>query len=70
MNVPDVAEQNIQMWKTKKLIKSLDSARGYGSSDAAMGLITMDLQSWNVHDQSHHPTKGAQDLLTAPYDYS
>jgi peptide chain release factor subunit 1 len=24
----DVAEQNIQMWKVKKLIKSLDSARG------------------------------------------
>jgi len=25
----DLAEQNIQMWKVKKLIKSLDSARGY-----------------------------------------
>jgi hypothetical protein len=25
----DQAEQNIQMWKVKKLIKSLDSARGY-----------------------------------------
>jgi len=25
----DVAEQNIQMWKVKKLIKSLDAARGY-----------------------------------------
>jgi len=24
----DLAEQNIQMWKVKKLIKSLDSARG------------------------------------------
>jgi hypothetical protein len=24
----DIAEQNIQMWKVKKLIKSLDSARG------------------------------------------
>jgi hypothetical protein len=24
----DAAEQNIQMWKVKKLIKSLDSARG------------------------------------------
>lgn len=24
----DVAEQNIQMWKVKKLIKSLDAARG------------------------------------------
>lgn len=29
MSVPDAAEQNIQMWKMKKLIKSLDSARGY-----------------------------------------
>lgn len=28
MSLPDAAEQNIQMWKTKKLIKSLDSARG------------------------------------------
>ncbi|KAG7086450.1 translation termination factor eRF1 [Marasmius oreades] len=29
---PDAAEQNIQMWKVKKLIKSLDSARGAGTS--------------------------------------
>jgi peptide chain release factor subunit 1 len=28
----DIAEQNIQMWKVKKLIKSLDSARGAGTS--------------------------------------
>ncbi|KAN0075377.1 Peptide Chain Release Factor eRF1/aRF1 [Tylopilus felleus] len=28
----DMAEQNIQMWKVKKLIKSLDSARGAGTS--------------------------------------
>lgn len=28
----DPAEQNIQMWKIKKLIKSLDSARGAGTS--------------------------------------
>jgi len=28
----DTAEQNIQMWKIKKLIKSLDSARGAGTS--------------------------------------
>lgn len=28
----DVAEQNIQMWKVKKLIKSLDAARGAGTS--------------------------------------
>ncbi|KAF8229539.1 peptide chain release factor eRF/aRF subunit 1 [Tricholoma matsutake] len=28
----DVAEQNIQMWKVKKLIKSLDTARGAGTS--------------------------------------
>ncbi|KAJ6606352.1 peptide chain release factor eRF/aRF subunit 1 [Mycena vulgaris] len=32
MSQPDVAEQNIQMWKVKKLIKSLDSARGAGTS--------------------------------------
>ena len=29
MSQPDAAEQNIQMWKVKKLIKSLDAARGY-----------------------------------------
>ncbi|TCD63114.1 eRF1 [Steccherinum ochraceum] len=28
----DMAEQNIQMWKVKKLIKSLDAARGAGTS--------------------------------------
>lgn len=28
----DPAEQNIQMWKVKKLIKSLDAARGAGTS--------------------------------------
>ncbi|KAI6097919.1 peptide chain release factor eRF aRF subunit 1 [Pisolithus croceorrhizus] len=28
----DLAEQNIQMWKVKKLIKSLNSARGSGTS--------------------------------------
>ncbi|KIM55213.1 hypothetical protein SCLCIDRAFT_1221357 [Scleroderma citrinum Foug A] len=32
MSQPDVAEQNIQMWKVKKLIKSLDAARGAGTS--------------------------------------
>ncbi|KZP32593.1 peptide chain release factor eRF/aRF subunit 1 [Athelia psychrophila] len=30
--VQDVAEANIQMWKVKKLIRSLDSARGAGTS--------------------------------------
>ncbi|KAH8117637.1 peptide chain release factor eRF1/aRF1 [Phellopilus nigrolimitatus] len=32
MSMPDAADQNIQMWKMKKLIKSLDSARGAGTS--------------------------------------
>ncbi|KIY62510.1 peptide chain release factor eRF/aRF subunit 1 [Cylindrobasidium torrendii FP15055 ss-10] len=32
MSQPDVAEQNIQLWKVKKLIKSLDAARGAGTS--------------------------------------
>jgi len=31
-NQQEVAEQNIQVWKIKKLIKSLDSARGAGTS--------------------------------------
>ncbi|KAJ9098477.1 Eukaryotic peptide chain release factor subunit 1 [Naganishia cerealis] len=29
---PDAAEQNIQLWKTRKLIKQLDAARGAGTS--------------------------------------
>ncbi|EJU05842.1 peptide chain release factor eRF/aRF subunit 1 [Dacryopinax primogenitus] len=32
MSQQDMAEQNIQVWKIKKLIKSLDSARGAGTS--------------------------------------
>ncbi|KZO90399.1 peptide chain release factor eRF/aRF subunit 1 [Calocera viscosa TUFC12733] len=32
MSQQDLAEQNIQVWKIKKLIKSLDSARGAGTS--------------------------------------
>ncbi|KLO18875.1 peptide chain release factor eRF/aRF subunit 1 [Schizopora paradoxa] len=32
MSLPDPAEQNIQLWKMKKLIKSLDNARGAGTS--------------------------------------
>ncbi|KAI0668446.1 peptide chain release factor eRF/aRF subunit 1 [Trametes maxima] len=38
----DPAEQNIQMWKVKKLIKSLDAARGYCG---------------HIHDLSHYPPK-------------
>ncbi|KAI5451849.1 translation termination factor eRF1 [Naganishia albida] len=30
--LPDAAEQNIQLWKTRKLIKQLDAARGAGTS--------------------------------------
>ncbi len=57
----DQAEQNIQMWKVKKLIKSLDSARGcvppcphptsYHDDDVESRLI---LQRWDFYDQSHH----------------
>ncbi|KAG9091814.1 Polypeptide release factor (eRF1) in translation termination, partial [Ceratobasidium sp. UAMH 11750] len=32
MSAPDAIDQNIQMWKMKKLIRSLDSARGAGTS--------------------------------------
>jgi hypothetical protein len=51
----DQAEQNIQMWKVKKLIKSLDSARGCAPPlplpisyhDIESGLI---LQRWDFDD--------------------
>ncbi|QRW00795.1 eukaryotic peptide chain release factor subunit 1 [Ceratobasidium sp. AG-Ba] len=32
MSAPDAIDQNIQMWKMKKLIRSLDAARGAGTS--------------------------------------
>lgn len=32
MSTPESVDQNIQMWKMKKLIRSLDSARGAGTS--------------------------------------
>lgn len=31
-NTPSQEEQNIQIWKVKKLVKSLDAARGAGTS--------------------------------------
>jgi hypothetical protein len=57
----DQAEQNIQMWKVKKLVKSLDSARGcappYPMSyhDIESGLI---LQRWDFYDHSYHTSQG------------
>jgi hypothetical protein len=36
----DQAEQNIQMWKVKKLIKSLDSARGCTTPSRPMSCPT------------------------------
>jgi len=40
----DVAEQNIQMWKVKKLIKSLDSARGC----FFLGQKFSDIHFWSI----------------------
>ena len=54
----DQAEQNIQMWKVKKLIKSLDSARGCALPLPADGLprcsIGIHPQRWDLYDQSDH----------------
>jgi hypothetical protein len=57
----DQAEQNIQMWKVKKLIKSLDSARGC-VRDLESYFLGVDthfgtMQGWHFHDQSHNPSK-------------
>lgn len=59
------AEQNIQLWKIKKLIKQLDAARGCVISRYTLRPpIERDVvQRGHVHDQSHHPAKGM--LLTA-----
>jgi peptide chain release factor subunit 1 len=35
-------DQNVQMWKVKKLIKSLEAARGNGTS-----MISLILPVWN-----------------------
>ena len=50
----DVAEQNIQMWKVKKLIKSLDAARGFvhlhHCPSMCDSLILVFLQSRDLYD--------------------
>ena len=40
----DQAEQNIQMWKVKKLIKSLDSARGCASPSPSLSYHDVELE--------------------------
>jgi hypothetical protein len=56
---PDTAEQNIQMWKVKKLIKSLDSARGLVMILSTQWIPLLSyIQCWDFHDQSHHPPQG------------
>lgn len=66
----DVAEQNIQMWKVKKLIKSLDAARGSVHRRYCLVvscfLILVFLQSRNLYDQSHHPSKGVTGKMYDP----
>ena len=61
----DPAEQNIQMWKVKKLIKSLDSARGCVES-AQLRWDDLESyhvpQSWYFNDQSHHTPEGVSDF--------
>lgn len=56
----DQAEQNIQMWKVKKLIKSLDSARGsvYSLFIDATLLIEINSQCRDFDDQSDHTSQG------------
>src|ERR1700733_2430596 len=54
----DMAEQNIQMWKVKKLIKSLDSARGFVYPRLQTFFNPNRLQqSWYFHDQSDLTSK-------------
>ena len=56
----DQAEQNIQMWKVKKLIKSLDSARGSVTLhlSSTMLLIKITSQRWDFDDQFDHTSQG------------
>lgn len=34
------ADRNVQIWKVKKLIKSLEAARGYVSSNASINCLS------------------------------
>lgn len=56
----DLAEQNIQVWKVKKLIKSLDAARGFVFSILIRSKNATDrwVQSWDFNDLVDHPSKG------------
>ena len=63
----DQAEQNIQMWKVKKLIKSLDAARGcarYGFSFLIWFLANKPhYQRWHFHDQFDYTPEGTRDCV-------
>ena len=59
----DAAEQNIQMWKVKKLIKSLDSARGFVVSLVLYSQTSrLVVQGWHFYDQSYRSTQSTSVL--------
>ena len=47
----DIADQNIQIWKMKKLSKSLDSAHGYVHIIIAVDLVR-DLKRFSIDDRA------------------
>ena len=55
------AEQNIQMWKVKKLIKSLDAARGCANLPDLWLRCSQCTQGWHFHDLSHYSSQGTCD---------
>ncbi|KAJ3925757.1 MAG: hypothetical protein NXY57DRAFT_948838 [Lentinula lateritia] len=63
----DAAEQNIQMWNVKKLIQSLDSARGYVGQDYFDILFIFVHQSffYTFTSVTSTSTRGCHHLSTA-----
>ena len=51
------SDKNVEIWKIKKLIKSLEAARGY-EQDRVVFVFTIDSfsQEWHKHDFIDHPT--------------
>lgn len=51
---PNEAEKNIEIWKVKKLIKRLESARGNGTSMISLIIRSSPLPSAVGFELTHH----------------
>lgn len=55
------AEKNVEMWKVKKLIKSLEMARGNGTSMISLIIraFARSLRDCHITDDHHHSAQGS-----------